>query len=62
MTQAKEKSLTTPQLETDSIVLDLEQFDLCDLDSLKDTALGNILQKNISNGSGHSAYLKNPPL
>jgi|JI9StandDraft_1071089.scaffolds.fasta_scaffold382140_2 hypothetical protein len=49
MTQAKERLLTDTHSENDCIVLDLEEFDLSDLDALKNTALGNILEINFQN-------------
>lgn len=49
MTQAKEGLLTDTDSQNDCIVLDLEEFDLSDLDSLKNTALGNVLEKNFQN-------------
>ncbi|GCL59836.1 hypothetical protein [Microcystis aeruginosa] len=57
MTQAKERLLTDTQSANNSIVLDLEEFDLSDLDSLKDTALGNILKRNVSSSpSAHTSH------
>lgn len=60
MTQAKERLLTDTHSENDCIVLDLEEFDLSDLDALKNTALGNVLEKNFSPSSSahskHSSY------
>ncbi|MGB7711355.1 MAG: hypothetical protein WBL95_17785 [Microcoleus sp.] len=56
MTQAKERLLTDTHSQNDCIVLDLEEFDLSDLDALKNTALGNVLEKNFSSGS--SAHTK----
>lgn len=56
MTQAKEGLLTDTHSQNDCIVLDLEEFDLSDLDALKNTALGNILEKNFSSSS--SAHTK----
>jgi hypothetical protein len=49
MTQAKERLLTDTHSQNDCIVLDLEEFDLSDLDALKNTALGNILEINCQN-------------
>jgi hypothetical protein len=49
MTQAKERLLTDTHSQNDCIVLDLEEFDLSDLDALKNTALGNILEINFQN-------------
>jgi hypothetical protein len=57
MTQAKERLFTDAQSAEDSIVLNLEEFDLSDLDSLKDTALGTILENNfLSNSSAHTQH------
>ncbi|MGB8686690.1 MAG: hypothetical protein WCD53_05055 [Microcoleus sp.] len=60
MTQAKERLLTDTYSQNDCIVLDLEEFDLSDLDALKNTALGNVLEKNFSPSSSahskHSSY------
>ena len=60
MTQAKEELLTDTHSQNDCIVLDLEEFDLSDLDALKNTALGNVLEKNFSSRSSghpkHSSY------
>ena len=53
MTQAKERLLTDTHSENDCIVLDLEEFDLSDLDALKNTALGNVLEKNFSKSNGN---------
>ncbi|MFB8798406.1 MAG: hypothetical protein U7126_30205 [Microcoleus sp.] len=52
MTQAKERLLTDTHSQNDCIVLDLEEFDLSDLDALKNTALGNVLEKNFSKSNG----------
>ena len=49
MTQAKERLLTDAHPQDNCIVLDLEEFDLSDLDALKSTALGNILEINFQN-------------
>lgn len=60
MTQPKEELLTDTHSQNDCIVLDLEEFDLSDLDTLKNTALGNILEINISSSSSahgkHSSH------
>ncbi len=60
MTQAKERLLTDTHSQNDCIVLDLEEFDLSDLDALKNTALGNILEKDFSSSSSahgkHSSH------
>lgn len=60
MTQAKERLLTDTYSQNDCIVLDLEEFDLSDLDALKNTALGNILEKDFSSSSSahgkHSSH------
>ena len=42
----QEKELLDETINRQSIILDLKEFDLSDLDSLKDTAFGNILEKN----------------
>ncbi|MEG4318281.1 MULTISPECIES: hypothetical protein [unclassified Microcoleus] len=57
MTQAKEGLLTDTDSQNDCIVLDIEEFDLSDLDSLKNTALGNILEKDFyPSSSGHGKH------
>ncbi len=67
MTQSKDNKLSDTQSENDSengsIILELQDFDLSDLDSIKGTALGNILEKNFSSTptahtqhTSHSSY------
>ena len=70
MTEAKENKLSDTPSENDndsenSIILELDEFDLSDLDSIKGTALGNILEKNFSSAptahtkhTSHSSHSK----
>jgi hypothetical protein len=57
MTQAKERLFTNTDSENESIILDLEEFDLNNLASLKETTLGQILDKKFSSDpTGHTQH------